>query len=167
LPNSEWTIRPIRAEEAAEAKRLIYTVAHALMEPQMALEDLIAQWEGWGVLADLDDIQKNYNDNGGVFLVTMDREHLLGTGAFWRYAEGVCELKRIALVPEHQGSGAGYAMLMELLDRARSMGYGKMCLWTNRYKLARAVAFYQRLGFVEVPHEGADEDEIWMEKALH
>jgi hypothetical protein len=28
------------------------------------------------------------------------------------------------------------------------------------------VNFYRRLGFVEVLHEGADDDEIWMEKDI-
>ena len=66
-------------------------------------------------------------------------------------------------MPEYRGRGAGYAMMMELMRRARDMGYIKMRLWTNRYKLVRAVIFYQQLGFVEISHAGADEDEIWME----
>ena len=37
----EVIIRPIRAEEAAEAKRLVYRVAQPLMAPQMSLEDFI------------------------------------------------------------------------------------------------------------------------------
>jgi GNAT superfamily N-acetyltransferase len=164
--NDEWTIRPIRAEEAAEARRLIYTVAHELMEPEMTLEEVTAQWDGWGVFSDLDDVQKSYFENGGAFLVTLYGGQMVGTGAYHHYAEGVCELRRIALLPEYQGRGLGYAMLMELLRQARAMGYGKMCLWTNRYKLSRAVAFYHRLGFVDVPHEGADEEELWMEMEI-
>ncbi len=160
------TIRSLHPSEAPQAKHLIYTVAHALMEPHKSLAEVTAQWDAWGVCSDLDDVQKSYFENGGVFLVSMDGAHMAGTGAFWHYAEGVCELKRITLLPEYQSQGAGYAMLMELLSRARAMGYEKMCLWTNRHKLARAVAFYHRLGFVEVPHEGADEEEIWMEKDL-
>ena len=70
--NNELILRPIRAEEAVEAKRLIYAVAHALMEPQMTLEEVTALWDGWGIFSDLDDVQKNYFENGGVFWVTMD-----------------------------------------------------------------------------------------------
>ena len=164
--NSELMIRPIRAEEGAEAKRLIYTVARDLMEPQMSMEEVTAQWDAWGVFSDMDEVQKSYFENGGVFLVTMDGGQMVGTGAFHRYAEGVCELRRISLLLVYQGRGLGYAMVMELLRRARAMGYGKMCLWTNRYKLSRAVAFYHRLGFVDVPHEGADEEELWMEMEI-
>jgi len=162
----ELIIRPILAEEAAEAKHLIYTVAHTLMEPQMTLEEVTAQWDAWGVFCDLDDVQKSYFENGGVFLVAVNSGQIVGTGAFHHYAEGVCELRRIALLPEYQGRGLGYAMMTKLLHRARSMGYNKMCLWTNRYKLSRAVDFYHRLGFVDVPHEGADEEELWMEMEI-
>lgn len=164
--NNELIIRPILAEEAAEARRLIYAVAHALMEPQMSLEEVTAQWDAWGVFCDLDDVPKSYFENGGVFLVVVDREQIVGTGAFHCYAEGVCELRRIALLPEYRGRGLGYAMMMELLRQARSMGYHKTCLWTNRHKLSRAVDFYHRLGFVDVPHEGEDEEELWMEMEI-
>jgi putative acetyltransferase len=160
-------IRPIQAEDVAEARQMIYKVAHELMEPEMSLEEVTALWDSWGAFDDMNDIQSYYFKNGGVFLVTVDGEKIIGTGAFWRYEEdGVCEVKRIALLPEYQGQGMGYAMMVELMRRAREMGYRKMCLWTNRYKLTRAIAFYQRLGFVEVPHEGADDDEIWMEKEI-
>jgi hypothetical protein len=37
--------RPIRTEETAEARRLIYSVAHELMEPHMSLEEVTAQWD--------------------------------------------------------------------------------------------------------------------------
>jgi GNAT superfamily N-acetyltransferase len=162
----ELIIRPMRAEEAAEAKRLVYRVAHPLMAPQMSLAELTAQWEGWGILSDIDQAQKIYFENGGMFLVTLDGGQMVGTGAFERVTEVVCTARRIALLPEYWGQKLGYAMMMELIHRARAMGYSKMTLWTNPFKLTRAVAFYHQLGFVDVPHAGADEDELWMEKEI-
>jgi GNAT superfamily N-acetyltransferase len=160
-------IRPIRTEEAAEAKQLVFQVAHELMEPETPLKDFKALWDSGGVFNDMHDVQRNYFENGGVFLASVSNGRIVGTGAFLRYqAEGYCELKRIALLPEYRGRGIGYALLMELIQRAQAMGYTKAILWTNRFKLARAVAFYRQIGFVEVPHEGADEDEIWMEMAI-
>jgi N-acetylglutamate synthase-like GNAT family acetyltransferase len=161
-----WLIRPIRPEEAAEARRLIYRVAAPLMEPEMTLEAVTAQWEEWGAFADLDDVQHNYFENGGVFLVVEAGGKLVGTGGFKQYAPAMCELRRIALLPEVQGRGLGYSLMMELVRLAREMGYTRLTLWTDRLKLARAVAFYRRLGFAEVAHEGADPDEIWMEMAI-
>ncbi len=165
----KWLLRPIRADETAEAKRLIYAVAHALMEPESALEALTAQWEAWGILADLDDVPGTYLANDGVFLVVVVNGQLVGTGAFHRDSDraGVCELRRIALLPEYRGQGLGYALMLELLSQARALGYATMSLWTNRFKLHRAVAFYTKLGFVEVTHPGASEEEIYMDLALN
>jgi len=181
--HNEPIIRPIRVEEAAEAKRLIYSVAHPLMEPQMTLEELTDLWEGCGVFADLDDIQKNYFDNGGVFLVTEICGRMVGTGAIKRYTdshlfsadgplhsrdeslrtgEGVCEMRRITLLPECRGQRLGYALILDLIRRAREMSYNKMVLWTNPIKLHRAVAFYHQLGFKDIAIDGIDDDEVWM-----
>jgi putative acetyltransferase len=151
-------IRPIQPEEAVAAKRLIYTVAHPLMEPQMALSELVARWGAQGVFCDLDDVQKSYFTNGGVFLVMVDGQQIIGTGAFQRHAEGVCEVRRVFLLPEYQGQGLGYAMMMELIRLAREMGYGKMNLWTYPHKLTRAVAVYHQLGFANVRPEGMNEN---------
>ncbi len=164
--NNEVMIRPIRLEEAAEAARLNITVAYELMKPQISLEVYTAAWKTRGVLVDLEDVQKNYFENGGVFLVVVGGGKMIGTGAFQRYAEGECILRRIALLPDYRGQRLGYALMMELLQRARAMGYGKMCLWTDRHKTTRAVSLYHRLGFVDVPHEGAYENELWMEMVI-
>ncbi len=164
-----WLLRPIRVDEAAAAKQLIYGVAHALMEPETTLEAFTAQWATWGILDDLNDVSATYFANGGVFLVIEVAGRLVGTGAFHRDAEraDVCELRRIALLPELRGQGLGYALMLELISRARALGYATMSLWTNRFKLQRAVAFYHQLGFVDVAHAGAGEEEIWMELALN
>ena len=107
-------IRPIRNEEAVEAKQLVVQVAHELMEPATPLEDFKALWDSWGVFNDMHDVQSSYFDNGGVFLASVADGRIVGTGAFLRYeVEGYCELKRIALLPAFRGQGLGYAMLME------------------------------------------------------
>ena len=164
--NERCKIRPIRMDEAVEAKHLIYRVAHELMEPQLSLDEVTIQWDAWGVFCDLDDIQKNYFENGGLFLVIVDDNMIVGTGAFHRHADQVCEVRRITLLPEYRGRGLGYALMIELLRCGREMGYRKMCLWTNPDKLARAVDFYHKFGFVNCSHEGADQDELWMEMEI-
>ncbi len=181
--HNEPIIRPIRLEEAPEAKSLIYMVAHPLMEPQKTLDELIDLWESLGVFAELDDIQKNYFDNGGIFLVIEINGRIAGTGAIQRYCdgqlfsadgllhtedkslrtgEGVCQVRLISLLPECRGQKLGYALMLELIRYAREMGYTKMVLWTDPIKLHRAVAFYHRLGFTDIPIDGTDPDELWM-----
>jgi putative acetyltransferase len=181
--HNEPIIRPIQVAEAPEAKRLIYAVAHPLMEPKMTLEEMMNLWEGWGYFKDLDDIQKNYFDNEGVFLVVEVNDRMVGTGAFKRYTEGhlfsadgplhssdkslrtgegLCEVRRITLLAEYRGQKLGYTLMRELIHRARSIGYTKMILWTDPFKLHRAVDFYHQLGFTDLPIDGIDADELWM-----
>ena len=181
--HNEPIIRPIRSEEAPEVKCLIYLVARPLMAPQMTLEELMNLWEGLDVFDDLDDIQKNYFESGGVFLVTEINGRMVGAGAFKRYAEshlfladgplhtadeslrtgnGVCEVRRIALLPGCRGQKLGYALMLDLIRRAREMSYHKMVLWTDPIKLHRAVDFYHQLGFTDIPIDGGGADELWL-----
>ncbi len=183
---NEPVIRPIRVEEAPEAKRLIYSIAHLLMAPQMTKEELINLWEGWGVFTDLDDVQKNYFDNGGVFLVVDVGGCIVGTGAIQRYTDGqlfsadgplhssdeslrtgdgVCMVRRITLLPEYRGQKVGYlayALMLNLIERARETGYTKMVLCTDPIKLHHAVDFYHLIGFADISIDGIDADELWM-----
>ena len=65
-------IRRIKPDEATAAKQVIYRVAHQIFNDPLPLEDSIAYHELRGELKDLDDIQQNYFENGGVFLIMLD-----------------------------------------------------------------------------------------------
>ena len=160
-------IRPVNADEMPTVKDLVFRTAHEVMEPEKPYEEFRGVWDAWGVFDDLHDAEASYLNHGGMFLVGECDGQIVGTGAFLRYeTPGYCELKRIALKPAYRGRGIGYAIIRKLMDEARAMGYQRMILWTNRYKLTRAVALYKQMGFVEVQHDGSDEDEIWLERAL-
>jgi GNAT superfamily N-acetyltransferase len=165
--SNQLHIRPVKADEMPDVKELVLRIAHEMMEPETPYEQLKNQWNEWGVFNDLDDVEASYISQGGAFFISECDGQIVGTGAFLRYeAPGYCELKRIALKPAYRGRGFGYAMIRALMHEARAMGYQRMILWTNRQKLTRAIALYLRMGFVEVQHEGADEDEIWLEREL-
>jgi GNAT superfamily N-acetyltransferase len=153
-----FTIRPIQMHEVDQARRLIYGVAREQFHPELTLAQATAFWDARGVLEDMQDILKNYLENSGVFLVTVVDRELVGTGAFYRRTQELCELKRLYLLPPYQGRGLGYAMLMELIRRARVLGYHKMRLLTDRYRQARAVALYHRVGFKDIPNPNAASD---------
>jgi putative acetyltransferase len=114
----------------------------------------------------MDDVQKNYFQNGGTFLVTVNDGRIIGTGAIRRLEEDVCELKRLWLLPEYHGQGLGYRMMQELFRIARQKGYKSMRLFTDPVYQKRAVEFYKRLGFCEIQASGDDPDDIGMELAL-
>jgi len=70
------------------------------------------------------------------------------------------------ILPEFRRQRLGYALMQNLIQRARKMDYTKMILWTNSIKLKRAVDFYHQLGFSDIPIDGIDADELWMEMAI-
>jgi hypothetical protein len=65
-------IRRIKPDEWTAAKQIIYSVSHIIFEDQRPLEEAIAYKESQGRLKDMDDVQKNYFEKGGVFLVVTD-----------------------------------------------------------------------------------------------
>ena len=159
-------IRPIKEHEIQEAKRLIFTVAFEVFKEASTLEESIAKYSAQGKLNEMDNVRQNYFDNGGTFLVTVDDERIVGTGAIRYLEDGVCELKRLWLLLEYHGQGIGYRMMQELLKIARQKGYKVMRLLTDRIVQIRAVEFYERLGFYEIPSFGDDPDDMGMEMVL-
>jgi putative acetyltransferase len=93
-------------------------------------------------------------EEAGVHLVGVRRgDRLVGIGGVELQADGLAELKRFYVVPEHRGSGIADAMLTALVDHARERGAAFLRLETGD-KQGAAIAFYRRHGFVEVPRFG-------------
>ena len=160
-------VRPIKLHEWNPAKRLVYRVAHEVFKDTRPLAEAIAEHEARGELSDMDDIQNSYVESGGIFLVMVNGDKIICTGAIRRYAEGVCELKRLWLLQEHQGKGLGYRMIQELLPFAKEAGYQRIVLETDPIHQKRAIEFYKGLGFYEIliPNARPEED-IQMEMIL-
>jgi putative acetyltransferase len=159
-------ITPLRPEHAEEARHLIYTVAHDLFHPHELLEETIARYETSWPLKDVLAFEKHYIHQDGTFLVMVEGDRIIATGALHRLEGSVGEIKRVWLKTNYHGQGYGYQMMAALLDAARRFGYAKVRLETAPAYQPRAVAFYQRLGFVEIPRYGDDPDDIGMELAL-
>ena len=160
-------IRCIEPDEVPAAKLLIYRVAHVVFNDARPLEESIAYFESRGQLEDMDDIQQAYFDNDGIFLVMTDDDQLIGTGAIRKFEDKICELKRLWLLTEYHSKGLGYRMMQELLSFAKEKGYERIRLETDPIYQKRAVEFYKRLGFYEIPILNATDDEdILMEILL-
>lgn len=160
-------IRRIKPDEWTAAKGLVYRVAHEIFHETRPLDEAIADFESRGELSDMDDIQASYFENSGIFLVMTDNDEIICTGAIRRYADGICELKRLWLLQEYQGKGLGYQMIQALLAFARGAGYRQIRLETHPTYQKRAVEFYKQLGFMEIPIPNTDDDvDILMEMAL-
>ena len=160
-------IRRIKPDEVTAAKRVIYRVAHEVFEDPLPLDDSITYYESRGELKDMNNIQQNYLDNGGIFLVIEDENQIIGTGSIRQLEDKVCELKRLWLLTEYHGQGLGYRLLQELVSIAREMGYKRIRLEMAPVHQKRALELYKRVGFYEIPrYDTTHEDDIAMELIL-
>jgi len=88
---------------------------------------------------------------GAVFVIAYDAQGAaVGCGALRPLEGEVGEIKRMYARP---GSGAGAAVLAGLERHAAAHGYRRLSLSTRRVNV-RAVDFYERHGYVEVPPYG-------------
>ena len=114
---------------------------------------------------DMDQIAAQYTEPSGIFLVLMDGDRVVGTGAVRRLDDATCELKRMWFLPEYRGKGQGMKISELLLEFARAAGYKKMRLDTVP-ELVAANKLYQRLGFHPIERYNTGPGEIFMEKDL-
>jgi putative acetyltransferase len=161
-------IRPIQPHEAAEARRMIHAVAGQMFNPELTAEQAEARYHETWPIRDVLDYETAYHQNGGVFLVAVAGERIVGTGALRRLegAEDVGEIKRLWLLPEFQGQGIGKALMLRLIDEARERGYTTLRLETSPVEQARAYEFYKRLGFYDIPPYGDDPGDAALELRL-
>jgi GNAT superfamily N-acetyltransferase len=102
----------------------------------------------------------------GGFVVLEDRGRAIAGGGVRRLDERVCEIKRMYVVPEARGRGAGKALLDALEALARDLGYAVARLDTGPRQPA-AQRMYEHAGYVAVADYNANPyAAFWGEKAL-
>ena len=158
-------IRPIQPHEIPEAKYIILSVAYRIYGWDGTLEDSIRHFEETGEFHDMDEVQSHYFDNGGLFLAVLDNGKLIGSGAVRKLDATTAELKRMWLLEDYHGRGIGYQLITRLFDFARTQRYERIILQTGSKQL-RAIKFYRRLGFMDIPAYVNEPDEISMQIIL-
>ncbi len=100
-------------------------------------------------------------------LLAKQQDRPIGAVALKDHGDGVCEMKRLYVLPEGQGTGTGRALCERLMSDASSMGFHTMLLDSLR-RLETAVDLYQKLGFEEIePYNFNPEgDVIYMRRSL-
>jgi len=156
------TIRPIKPQEIPAAKRVILSVAYNIFGFDGTLEESFRHYEASGELIDMDDVGSHYFENGGMFLVVLNGEQVIGSGALRRLDSKTAELKRMWLLEAYHGQGIGYRLIKHLLDFARKKGYARIRLQTSPEQV-RALDFYRKIGFYEIPPYNDELGEISME----
>lgn len=100
-----------------------------------------------GTDRDLNDIQGNYTDRGGVFEVTEDAEgNLLGTIGLYPIDTETVELRKMYFARDLRGKGYGQKTVARAISNARKMGFKRIYLETASV-LKAAVHIYEKFGF--------------------
>ena len=111
---------------------------------------------------DLDDPQKFYMENGGMFYVLKVGDKVVGTVAVIDKNNALCELKRLYVKKKYQGQGFGSALLGTAITFAKKKGFKKIEFETNK-NFVKAHVLYQKNGFITVRE---DKNSYYMEKEL-
>ena len=161
------TITPIQPHQIAAAKAVISAVAQRIFEPEKSSDEFAADLDHEHELQDVDNVLQVYDGKSGLFLVVLDDQKVVGTGAVRPHQAHSAELKRLWLLEEYHGQGLGYQVVMRLFEFARQAGYNHIYLQTSLQQ-QRAIAFYKRIGFVEtLPYSQPPyDDDISMEIRL-
>jgi GNAT superfamily N-acetyltransferase len=84
----------------------------------------------------------------GFVLVLESKEKLVGMGLIKTIGEGIGEVKRMFILPEHRGRGYGKELMHALVARAEELDYSILRLETADFMPA-ALKVYRAAGFKE------------------
>lgn len=84
-----------------------------------------------------------------VLLLAYREDRPMGCVAFQELEEGVCEMKRLFVLPDFRGLGIGAQLIAGLIREAEDLGYRWMRL-DSHPSMLKAQELYARFGFREI-----------------
>ena len=90
--------------------------------------------------------EQEYAPPGGTFLLARQNIEFLACGAFRRFSETECEMKRLYVRPAGRNLGIGRQLAVVLITEAKALGYKRMLLDTLP-TMHSAQSLYKSLGF--------------------
>ena len=120
-----------------------------------------------GFQEELDNLPGKYADPQGVILLAKVNEETVGIVALRKMESGVCEMKRLYVIPKYHGYGIGNLLVTKIIESAIIKGYQTMKLDTLA-RLESAVKLYKNFGFVETSayNVNPETDILYFEKTL-
>lgn len=91
-------------------------------------------------------LTSEYGPPDGAFLLAEHDCAVVGCVALRKFSEGVCEMKRLYVVPASRGHGVGRALAEGIVAQGRRLGYKRMLLDTLEF-MKEARSLYASLGF--------------------
>lgn len=95
---------------------------------------------------ELDNLENIYSPPTGCLLLAESYDQIVGCVGLRRFKEGVCEMKRMYVLPDFRSKKIGRKLAVAVIAEARRYGYEKMFLDTIAF-MKEATALYQSLGF--------------------
>ena len=121
-----------------------------------------------GVEAEMEALPGPYAPpDGAILLADVNEEPVGVVGVHPLDETGVCEMKRLYVMPAHRGQGIGRALAVAIIEEARTLGYDTMRLdtvasMTAARRLYRSLAFEERDAYYHNPLPNA----VYMERSL-
>ena len=105
--------------------------------------------------------------DGGILLADMEGAPVGVVAVRPLDEEGVCEMKRLYVRPEHRGQGLGRSLASAVIEEARALGHDTMRLDTVA-SMTAARRLYRSLGFQErdAYYHNPLPDAVYMERGL-
>ncbi len=100
--------------------------------------------------SELESLPQMYGPPNGRAFVATDGGEIIGCGAYRRFDSTSCEMKRVFVTRQFQGSGLGRKICNKLLLMAEQDGYEYMKLDTGKI-MTEATGLYRSLGFEPCP----------------
>jgi GNAT superfamily N-acetyltransferase len=103
-------------------------------------------WDPALEVPDLFDFERRYSGPAGAFWVARLGGRVVGSVGVERLPDGQAELHRLYLDATLRGRGVGRALVETVLGWCRSVGVGRLVLWSDT-RFDQAHRLYERMGF--------------------